>query len=204
MDQEVFDGCLLGDGYLCCYNPASDISYPYFKKKNKFYDHVLLVHRSLFGTDKDSRIREEYGKDKNGRPLSYPYFCTRSLAKKELLKEFKRWYPVESSFEKRVPSDIRLTPTVLLHWFLDDGNSFHRRKMSKTNQIVITMCTECFPKENQEILRERLLSDLGLLSRFHRTQFGLGWRIEIPQSQASKFFDIIGPPPVPSLAYKWK
>lgn len=33
---------------------------------------------------------------------------------------------------------------------------------------------------------------------------GTGWRIFLPQSQAQKFFSIIGPCPVPSMEYKWK
>jgi hypothetical protein len=46
--------------------------------------------------------------------------------------------------------------------------------------------------------------NFGLNARTIPCQWGTGWRIKIPQAQARLFFDILGPCPVPEMAYKWK
>jgi len=52
-----------------------------------------------------------------------------------------------------VPYDINITPTVLLHWFMDDGSTTQRRKDSKTKQIITTFCTESFSYADNCLLK---------------------------------------------------
>ena len=138
INKEVIDGCLLGDGFLCKWNKNSDVSFPYFAKRNKYYDHIKYVSN------------------------------------------------------------------LLLHWFLDDGNSYQARKNSRTKQIIITLCSECFSKNNQEMIMDKVNNKFNLSMRLNKANSGVGYRIVVPQSKASLFYDIIGPCPVPSMEYKWK
>ena len=70
--------------------------------------------------------------------------------------------------------------------------------------MCIVFCSESFVKEDQEMLCERIAAKFPLTPKLMKSQWGTGYRIGLPQSQTQEFFEIIGPPPVPSLAYKWK
>lgn len=65
-------------------------------------------------------------------------------------------------------------------------------------------CSESFTKEDQQILCDKINEKFDLVARTVKVKGGTGWRISIPQSKSNEFFNIIGPPPVQSLAYKWK
>jgi hypothetical protein len=214
INLDIINGCLLGDAGLDIYNPKSNLSYPAFYKKNKFFDHVLFVAEALSNTAKDM-IKEEWGgKDKDGDLLSYPYFKYESGARKELLSLYRSWYPESNGFIKVVPQDLLLNSKMLLHWFLDDGSSsWRKRKYNAENprygrrnekQVRLCFCSESFTKEDQERLCRQFKTIFGLDARTKYCQWGTGWRIHIPQSQVNLFLEIIGPPPVASLAYKWK
>ena len=56
-------------------------------------------------------------------------------------------------------------------------------------------------KETNGKANEEQFEIKSTVRKFNR---GTGWRIFLPQSQAQKFFSIIGPCPVPSMEYKWK
>lgn len=43
INDSVITGCLLGDGWLKRFNTNSEISYPYFIKKNKYRSHIEYV-----------------------------------------------------------------------------------------------------------------------------------------------------------------
>jgi len=194
LNLPVVEGSLMGDATLGIWNPESDISNPYFSKSNKYEDHIRLVASQIFSGNYEDRL-----------DLDNDYPTVRSLSHPELKPVYERWYPGWNDRVKVIPEDLDLCSTFLLHWFLDDGSSYHRRKRSPTKQIAIEFCTECFTQENQEMLTDKLNDRFGLDFKVkHRNQFGTGYRITLPQSRSQDFFDLIGPPPVSSLAYKWK
>lgn len=199
LDKEVIEGCLLGDGFLRKWNPGSDNSYPYFKKRNKYYDHVLYVAKQVFPHTYQDKVKEHCEKHDGS---DYTVFSMNSLSHKELLPFYKKWYPGDNDFQKVVPEDIEITNKVLLHWFLDDGCSWIRR--DRNNAVVIVLCSESFVKNDQERLCSCISKEFGLRCKVGKCQFGTGYRIYISQSQTKGFYDIIGEPPVASLAYKWK
>jgi hypothetical protein len=201
INKEVIEGCLLGDGFLCKWNKKNDNSFPYFAKRNKYYDHIIYVSRILFGNKWKERTKEN---DEKSLGKRHVVFTLRSLSNKLLQSFYKRWYPEWNNYKKVIPDDIDITPTLLLHWFLDDGNSYQRRKNSSTKQIVITLCSECFNKDDQQMIVEKINYIFGLVCTLKKVNYGTGYQIRIPQSQASLFYDIIGPCPVPSMKYKWK
>jgi hypothetical protein len=196
-DQEILNGCLLGDGFLRSYNKKSDHSYPYFSKRNIHYDHVLFVADQIFSNNHEKRIQESselfLGKYRT-------IFQLRTLSHKKLLRYFREWYPPNKNYKKTIPDSLVLTPTVLLHWFLDDGCSYRRKR--KTRQIIITFCSECFSLQEQNKIQEQFQSRFGIKTWLHETKSG--HRIEMSQSYADKFYNVVGRCPVPSMAYKWK
>lgn len=201
LNLPVIEGCLLGDGSLSVYNKNSAICKASFQKKNIHYDHVMFVANQIFNKNPEDRIKKS-GNKVNGK--FYSYFCLSSYKHKSLRDLYNRWYPDWNNQKKIIPEDLSVSAEMLLHMFLDDGSSHHRRKESKTKQIAITLSTQCFEKENQEIFVDKVKSKFGLQMSVKTTGDGTGWRIQVPQSQTPLFYEIIGPPPVESLAYKWK
>jgi len=199
---QVINGSLLGDGSLRKYNNESDRSYPCFYKKNKFRDHVEYVAKSLFPANFNKYFRTDTI-FKFGKFLTY--YGVRTYCQKCLLGLFKKWYPKSNDYKKVVPRCIKLTPLVLLNWFMDDGNSYRRKGYGrKSRQILITLCSESFIKEDQEWLRKQLLDKYDIHSRLGKEKGGTGYRIMIHQTSANKFYNVIGPCPVSSMQYKWK
>lgn len=207
LNKAVIEGGLLGDASLRVYNRLSEQSYPYFHRKNKFLEHVEWISRLLCGEQGPSHITP-YRRIVDGRIFSHYLF--RTLSHKELLPFYRRWYPERSGFKKVIPQDIEVNETVLLHWFLDDGSSYNRKRnypthwTQKQQQIEIQFCSESFTEEDQEMLCTKIAMKFPLTPRLKGVKRGAGHRTVLPQSQAAVFFEILGPPPVQSLAYKWR
>lgn len=199
INDDVITGCLLGDGSLGIFNKHSNFCEPYFYKKNKQYDFVLYVANLLF-KDPISKISQDITKYDGSNRI---YYKLRSKSTSDLRPYFNKWYPSQRDFKKVVPSDINITPTVLLHWFMDDGSTYRRRKNSNTEQIITTFCTESFSYNDNCLLKQKL-EHLGLYFNVVKCNFGTGWRLQLSQSQYKKFIEIIGQCPVKSMEYKWK
>jgi len=196
---QIIIGSLLGDGFLRKHNKYSDNSYPYFAKRNKFKDHVEYVAQNIFTDHFNKYISVDININFGKRLV---YHIIRTHVQKSLLDLYKRWYPENNYFKKIVPKDIELTPIVLLNWFMDDGNSYRRKR--KTRQIIITFCAESFTSQDQLWLIDEMQNKYGISCSLRNVKFGTGCRIEIKQSYADIFYDIIGKCPVPSMKYKWK
>jgi len=198
----VIEGALLGDGSLRSWSRTVD-SYPYFSKKNKHYNHISYVAKLLFGELWEDRIKSEYN---NG----FKCYILRSFSHRILKDMQDKWYPKSNGYKKLIPDDINISSELLLHWFMDDGNSYSRNRKydngwkQRKKQIVITLCTECFERENQEMISDRIKDKFGISFSVRKYNQGTGWRMYLPQSQADDFFDIIGKSPVESMEYKWK
>lgn len=209
IEESIVTGCLLGDAGLRCWNKSSDKSYPSFYKRNIHYDHVMYVASRIFSENPENRVkmREEKLNEK-----IHSVFELRSLTHRELLPYWKRWYPSENNFSKVVPRDIVIDEIALLHWFLDDGSSSFRNRnhpkgwQQRKRQVRLTFSSESFSKNDQEFLCDQLNDRFSLKAKTASCNSGTGFRIQIPQSKANYFFDLIGPCPdeIPSMAYKWK
>ena len=198
--KDVIEGGLLGDAGLRIWNKHSDASYPSYTRKNKYKDHVKWASELICDAAAvDKKIKLEIIK-KNGK--TFKAFRFRTLCHKELLPLYRLWYPESSGFKKVIPQDLEINEVVLLHWFLDDGSTSY---IGDTKQVELCFCSESFTKHDQERLCDTVHQSFPELTpKIRSVNFGTGWRIRIPQSQARVFFDIIGPSPIVSLAYKWK
>lgn len=206
--QQVIEGSLLGDGLLRAYNKKSKISYPLFSKVNKYRDHIEYVANQINLNNTSLRIRRDKYIYKNQTKFLQYYTLTTS-SHIELLSMYRSWYPKWNGYKKLIPRTLVLTPTVLLHWFMDDGWATIRSRRdyevhwNKKKQISIGLCTDCFSFVDHLFLQNELKTRLDLrfsIKALRNNQF----RLILPQLQAEKFYSIIGPCPVPSLEYKWK
>jgi len=205
LDMDVINGCMLGDGYMRKFNKSSKISLPYFTKKNKFLDHVQYVASFLFD-EPNNFITSGVSKclDKE-----FPIYQLRGHTDERLTEVYEKWYPASNNYKKIVPFDLELNERILLHWFMDDGSSYRRHGYGRrSKQIVISFACESFTKEEQEFLAQQMFDKWGLRINVRYYRIGSDgstqYRMHLAQSQSDLFFSIIGPPPVPSLAYKWK
>jgi len=202
----VITGSLLGDAALTKPNRESGNTLPYFIKRNKNFEHVRYV-AGLLWYKPDEQITL-YVQNSATRKKCCGY-CMRSLTHDFLIPWYKRWYPEWNEYEKVVPDDIVMNEIVLLHWFLDDGStSFRTRNGKLTTQVRLCFNTQGFLKPNLDVLCELINDKFDLGARLAKDRLNKAgnatWRINIPQSQVDKFFEIIGPPPVWPLSYKWK
>ena len=205
LNGPVITGCLLGDASLEVSNKHSAECAPRFVTGHVNLGHVQFTAAALFENGGGDKIAERTTFHKQiGR--SYTWYVLQSQTHECLQPIFDQWYPEEHGYRKSVPMDIEMTPEVLLHWFLDDGFSTLRRRGvdGKSQQVLVTLCSESFSVEDQEGLCAIINSRFDLDARLIRYHAGVGWRISIPQSRSTLFFEIIGPSPVPSLDYKWK
>lgn len=73
-----------------------------------------------------------------------------------LLKLREKWYNVTMGKTiKTVPRDLKLTPTVLLFWYLGDG-SLPRRNNDENRIPPVVLATNCFTEKDVDLLIEKL------------------------------------------------
>jgi hypothetical protein len=68
----------------------------------------------------------------------------------QICKLYQRWY---KNGKKIVPSNLKLTPRVVLHWFIGDGG---------TGKYRVALHTLAFSKEENELLADLLNKEIGI------------------------------------------
>jgi transcriptional regulator with XRE-family HTH domain len=195
LDEELIqyiEGELLGDGCLQARrsnidNKVNSARYTHGTKYKSYLEWLSNLF-SKYNLEQSGNIL--YWKDKHNS-ISYKY-STRSYV--ELKSIFERWYP---NGKKIVPKDIVLTPTIIKHWYLGDGN-FTRRY--KDNSFRLTLHTEGFSKKDNELLISKLC-ELGIICNLTKANY-----IYIPVRYIYRFFKYIGncPEEIKSTyGYKW-
>jgi len=111
---------------------------------------------------------------------------------------YDRWYPKGI---KSIPSDIKLTPLVVKHWFYGDGCSEWHQNGHGTR---IVLYTNGFTKKDVELLQNRFLIDANISfliksirSKYYILRCG-------KYNEVIKFFNYIGKCDVKEFEYKWK
>lgn len=107
--KELIDGLLLGDGSLD--KRAKNARYRHSCKYKEYIEYVI---KELF---KFGVFTETiYDKD-NGYKTGRVFQCY-SKVHDELTVHYERWY---NNKRKKLPSDLILTPLIILHWYIGDG-----------------------------------------------------------------------------------
>lgn len=148
---ELVDGVLLGDGHLERNKFSGRLSLSQRLDRSQWVEqvrHQLEEHGLLTSKTKHKKgtvkIRNRTYQRREGHGLrtrSYSWFA----------EQHTRWYP---NGTKRIPFDVRLTPTSIAHWWFGDGgvgcNGYHAR-----------FSTDGFPKEDIKFLLKRLHEEHG-------------------------------------------
>lgn len=180
--SEVLDGLLLGDGGVYA---AKETHNAYYRQTCKYKEyleevqHLLIMEGVTFG-DSPFYFRGNGYNTWKLTSKSIPY----------LTEQRKRWY---IDGVKRLPNDIQLTPTSMLHWYIGDGSLFPKRGCLNT----IEFAAHSFSFEEREVLKSQI-QDIGLSSG--------NWKngiIVIHKRSIFDFIDYIGECPSPCYQYKW-
>lgn len=179
---EVINGCLLSDG---CITKT-------IRAKNYYF-----THSSIHESYSNLLIQElRIPLHKNVKPagiqtiIGRKYKCSESFEIRSpnsptFTKMRSKWYDEN----KIIPSDIEITPTCLLHWYLGDG--------SINGNIGLKLCTQGFTiKDNNYLIQK--LNKLDFCAKL-----GYDNQIFVPNKRVYEFLNFIGPPPLDCFAYKW-
>jgi len=136
---------------------------------------------------------KQYGRVRKRTPnLSW---VSQTCTHPDIQYQADRWYP---NGKKKVPKDVRITPTSIMLWYLGDGSIVVD---NKTNAVWAQFATCSFDREDIHNILRFKLENLGIRTRYNKGKND----IIIPSNAISKFFNLIGrKSPVPEYQYKFE
>lgn len=181
-------GTLLGDGCLekRHANPRLRIDHAVAQKDYVFWKYKILKAsasqppNALY--DRDNRTGEVFCRW---------YFATRAIP--ELNEYYYLFYPDSKKVIKREIAHYFREPLSLAVWLMDDG-------YKRNDCDALRLSTDCFSREEQEILQDCLFNNFGVYSTLHRK--GAAWNIYIPASEMNKVRAMLDPYIIPTMRYK--
>jgi hypothetical protein len=183
--NDIIIGSLLSDG--CVNNTNNGKNYFWTQTcVNEDYINYLIDETNL-DLHKFTKPSNKFISTNGKTYTAKKAFVFKSKASVTFTKYREDWYP---NGVKIVPKNIKITPTVLLHWYLGDGYI--------SDECGITLCTDSFDKESLTFLLYEL-ENIGLLPHLNY----LKNRIIIPNKRVIEFLTYIGECPVKSFDYKW-
>ena len=198
---QFIEGNLLGDGAL---DAPSKISARYLhgSKFRSFLSNYLRPKLLKYGFKPSGQIYKD--------ERTY-YFVTKAY--RELADLWQKWYQPSTKkgrrFEKHVPDDLILTPSVLREWHIGDGCLMRDSQRKNHSVRAVRLSTNGFTLPEVELLAEKL-TDIGIQStvRLQKNYSRpVGWVIFLTGLKSIiPFFDTIGSCPlelIPIYGYKW-
>jgi len=186
---EWIDGFNLGDGYISFDKKRRDCRGAVFSfgSTNKEWTEYAMSKLKCYSPREIHKIENL---DKKHPRATW---ASSTLTHPDIVKQAKRWYP---NGKKIVPSDVRITPTSLLLWYLGDGS------ISKINiSFFIRLATCGFAAEDIKNILIPKLSSLGLDTSHQISKND----IRISSHSLKNFFDIIGhKSPIKCYNYKFE
>lgn len=183
IQEEVMNGCLLGDGFIEKGKANKNAS---FKYTSSCKAHTEFVHSFFkeFCTETYQNVKrvETFDIRTNKTYISYT-FRTRCLS--VFTDLHTKWYTPK----KIVPRDLKISKYLLLLWFIGDGTS---------DGTYIKLCTDGFSKEEVLFLCS-LLNEYEAILMKHSNNF----RVYIPRRYIEKFLNFIGDSPFIEYSHKW-
>jgi hypothetical protein len=179
---EIMMGSLLGDGCLCLNSIRSKNAMFKIKQCEKFEKYVHYLYKQFdsyvscevrMGISKKPSRRD--GKiihsleEWNGEYCKHYYFWTK--CNPDFTKIWEKWYKNKT---KCVPSDLKLTPRILAHWFVQDGqNNVCSKKRCKS----VILHTQAFSENETQFLVDCLKNEFNITAKTCRTKKGMIIRI---------------------------
>ena len=186
----IIKGGLLGDG---CVTKSGTYQQEAKDKKylgwlGELLNKVGIKYKVIPTNHKDS-----YSKNKN-------YYCLYSHSCPAFYEFRKRWY-IEGKNRgiKRIPPDLKLAPTTLLHLYLGDGDLKHDKRIGKRGgRPSVRLSLNDFSKEDIELLIKNFKRDFNLdfySSPKLNKNIKKGYILHLYTKDLFKFFNIIGQKP---------
>lgn len=184
-EKEVLYGALLGDGCIHKNKGGRNSQFSYTSKSKQ---HVEFVYNLLKNILINRRIESYsvYDKRTNKTYSGHRIRSEHNIAF-NVLKD--KWY----DDKKRLPDDLKLTPTVCLLWYIGDGALCHHERGQ-----YIQLSTDCFTYEEVLFLCNQLKEFDAKPKRNADV-----YRIYIPRNKIPEFLNYIGECPFEDYRYKW-
>lgn len=189
--KKVLFGVLVSDGSLDTKTKRFDL----YSKQEDYIHHLYELFSQL--THSNFATKQVY--DKRFGVKGYRLWSKQS---KYLSKMFDIFYPHGRKQLSKYIVD-RLDERALAHIWMCDGYLEHA-KNRKTNKVqnIGWFCLESFPKEELELLTERLENTYGISSSLVSKPWGFGFRIRIGGENLQRFLSLIYPHLLPCFHYK--
>lgn len=184
--NDIIIGSLLSDGTICNHIKMKNNNWSHTSTNENYIDYIISetkIHLHKFSTESKEFTSSVSGKIYKSKKS----FSFKSKSSISFTRYRKTWYPYGT---KVVPNTIELTPTVLLHWYIGDGNI--------RDNIGITLCTDSFDEISILFLMQKL-QQLNFEPYLYETKN----RIVIPNKRVFEFLKYIGNCPVKGFEYKW-
>jgi len=175
---EWVDGLMLGDGYINFRKPTYASSRFRLDSSNKEWVSFGLS-KLIDYKPSDPNV---YGKVTEKCPNTI--YMGQTLTHPDIVHQAERWYSGPNQ-TKKVPSDVRITPTSILLWYLGDGSLTY---IEDCNTYVVRLATCAFAIEDIENILMPKLRSLGIECNRDKSKND----IHICAASIGKFFDIIG------------
>jgi hypothetical protein len=196
-NKGVIEGLMLGDGYMERLVERGNPRITLHQKQKELVEFL----RDTICPDASIIQTELRGSVIHGRKIKpTTSYISRTGCSPLLLPYYLKWYP---KGKKIVPTDLELTSTNVLHWFIGDGSAYRRKNY---NSVEIKLCTNGFTKDEVYFLGEQL-KKLGLKSYIGQCQHSdpkRGYYIRLSTKCSQDFYKYIGKCPVRCMDYKWK
>jgi len=193
--QSIIEGGLLGDGCIAKYETSQRGNYlqeakdrEYLEWLGELLNKIGIKYKVISTNHKDS-----YSKNKN-------YYCLYSHSCPAFYEFRKRWY-IEGKNRgiKRIPPNLKLTPSTLLHLYLGDGDLKHDKRTGKRGgRPSVGLSLNDFSKEDIELLIKNFKRDFNLdfySSPKPNKNIKKGYILHLYTKDLFKFFNIIGQNP---------
>lgn len=134
---------------------------------------------------------------KNDKVYNKWYFNTLTFS--QFAELGTAFYPVNYNNKrtKVIPTQIKdwITDKSLAYWFIDDGSRKWGDRVSG-----VRFCSESFTKDEINLLISILNEKFNIIGTANKDS--KGWRINISTKSYDKFYDLVQPYVIPSMAYK--
>lgn len=186
--MDIFDGHMLGDGHVRC----KTFYQGRYVHHSKFKEYIMWLKECF--EEQGVRTSKIYERD-----LSAKTFSFNTISTKQLGEERVRWYGHNKTGKKRVPSDIRINPTSVLRWYLDDGCLQTKTGRNKNNKRIV-LHTNGFMKSEVDFLINKLNRTI---PNFKASYYKSLNCIYIKDRFVVPFLSYIGKCPISCYNYKW-
>jgi len=203
--HEILTGIVMGDGHVDRPNggkPRLNIQM-ITKEYLEYIDKKFGILSTGVRLSKTAEDMKENARSTNSVTEEYHNFSDvyyMQTRRHPELCRYDKWY----STGKKVWDDIKLTPTVLKHWYVCDGGMV-KQKYGK-GRIVISAHNEVGNEEkiNKMFRDENLPTPKHVVREDERYSTGKSYQLKFTVSETDYILKYMGYKPLPGFEYKWE